>query len=96
MAILLFNNCKKLKEFSFSGDDFDANESLIQLGDLVPITLRSLTIKDHIGGWTFTERSLEYFLLTCHANLKKMDLTCCSCMTDRHFDVISRRRIAKC
>ncbi|RIA86838.1 hypothetical protein C1645_828665 [Glomus cerebriforme] len=95
--LLLFNHCKQLKEFSFSGDDFDANESLTQLGILVPIALRSLTIRDgHIGGWTFTERSLEYFLLICRANLQKVDLTRCSCMTDRHFEVIARRGIAKC
>ncbi|GES93198.1 hypothetical protein GLOIN_2v1788520 [Rhizophagus clarus] len=51
--LLLFNHCKQFKEFSFSGDDFDANESLIKLGILVPTALRSLTIKDgHIGGWT--------------------------------------------
>ncbi|PKY19666.1 hypothetical protein RhiirB3_136875 [Rhizophagus irregularis] len=95
--LLLFSHCKQLKEFSFSGDDFDANESLTQLGILVPAALHSLTIRDgHIGGWTFTERSLEHFLSVCRASLKKVDLTRCSCMTDRHFDVISRRRIAKC
>ncbi|POG80291.1 hypothetical protein GLOIN_2v1520338 [Rhizophagus irregularis DAOM 181602=DAOM 197198] len=83
--LTLFDHCRQLKEFSFSGDDLDANEFLSQLGAFTPTTLRSLTIKDgHSGGWNFTEKSLYSFLSSCQAKLQIMDLTSCSCMTDRH------------
>lgn len=95
--LTLFDHCRQLKEFSFSGDDLDANEFLSQLGAFIPTTLRSLTIKDgHSGGWNFTEKSLYSFLSSCQAKLQIMDLTSCSCMTDRHYDVISRRGIINC
>ncbi|CAG8669990.1 8408_t:CDS:1 [Funneliformis caledonium] len=93
----LSSYCKQLKEFSFSGDDFDANEFLSQLGKFVPATLGSLTIKDgHCGGWNFTEKCLSSFLSGCRAKLRIMDLTSCSCMTDRHYDVINRRGVINC
>ncbi|CAG8564697.1 17499_t:CDS:1 [Cetraspora pellucida] len=93
-VLIILNYCTQLKVFSFSGDDFDANESLTQMGKLVPVTLQSLTIKDgHMGGWTFTEKSLDCFLKNCNASLEIMDLTFCSCATDRHYEVLSQHRI---
>ncbi|CAG8538926.1 12987_t:CDS:1 [Acaulospora colombiana] len=94
-VFLIFGCCTKLKVFSFSGDDFDANETLTQMGMIVPVTLKSLTIKDgNKGGWTFTVKSLEHFLDNSCASLKVIDLTECNCMTDLHYEVISRRGIA--
>ncbi|RIA93181.1 hypothetical protein C1645_819715 [Glomus cerebriforme] len=95
--LTIFDYCKHLEEFSFSGDDLDANEFFSQLGEFIPVTLRSLTIKDgHSGGWNFTENSLYSFLSNCQAKLQIMDLASCSCMTDRHYDVISKRGIINC
>ncbi|CAG8706517.1 7481_t:CDS:1, partial [Acaulospora morrowiae] len=96
-VFLLFNYCTQLKIFSFSGDDFDANETLIQMSMIVPATLKSLTIKDgNYGGWTFTEKSLQYFLDNSCASLEVVDLTECACMTNQHYEAISRRGITTC
>ncbi|RIB14420.1 hypothetical protein C2G38_2195221 [Gigaspora rosea] len=57
-SLTILSLCKNLK----TGDDFDANESLIQMNKQIPITLRSLTIKDgYMGGCTFTENLSSAF-----------------------------------
>ncbi|GES97848.1 hypothetical protein GLOIN_2v1788520 [Rhizophagus clarus] len=69
--LTLFDHCRHLKEFSFSGDDLDANEFLSQLGQFIPTTLRSLTIKDgHSGGWNLLRNRYILFFLVVRLNYK--------------------------